>query len=103
MQRLAAIATGSLILLASPAGAIERYSLDTMSCQQIKSALSRQSPAILQHMSKNVPGLVLYNTYYGDRESCPADQVPSGRTVQARDGACSVIQCVRLSRGSSNR
>jgi hypothetical protein len=90
-----AIATTSILLFAGSASAIERHNIETMSCQQIKTALETESPAILRYKSKKVPGMRLFNTYVGHRMHCAGGgQASVRRSVRAKDGSCTIFQCV---------
>jgi hypothetical protein len=86
------------LLLAAPAGAMDRHNIDGMSCLQIGAALDKESPALLVHQSRNVPGMMLFSTYVGSREDCRGGQTPVRRSVRAEDGPCRVYQCVTPSR-----
>ncbi|WP_442577569.1 hypothetical protein ACSBOB_18515 [Mesorhizobium sp. ASY16-5R] len=88
------LAAVSLALLTSSAGAIERYDMNSMLCAKIQATLKEQGSAILRTQSKRVPGLILYNTYFGGRDMCPTGQAPTNRRITAKDGSCLVIQCV---------
>jgi hypothetical protein len=97
MERFS-LAVLSTLLLAGSADAMERYNMASMSCAQIQAALTRDGEAILRWESKNVPGLMLYNTYVGARHMCPGGQAPVNRRVRAADGACPVVQCITPSK-----
>lgn len=87
-------AAASLMLVMGSADAMERYNMASMSCEQIQSALKRDGKAILRSESKNVPGMMLYNTYVAERGMCGPMQAPTNRRIKTADGSCLVFQCV---------
>lgn len=93
MKRLI-LAALAIPLLVGSANALERYNMASMSCAKIQDTLKRDGKAILRSESKNVPGLMLFNTYAGERKACNGGQVPTNKRIKAADGSCLVIQCV---------
>jgi hypothetical protein len=86
----------ALLFFAVSAAAIERYDLERTSCLQIKKGLDRESPTVLRHASKNVPGMKIFDLYVGRHMYCPGEKVTQRRSVFARDGSCEVFQCERV-------
>lgn len=92
--RSLAIASAALVSLAGSASAIERYDLESMTCEQITEGLSRNGPAVLHRSSRNVQRMKIFDVYVGSPLDC-SGLVPQKQTVLAKDASCEVFQCIR--------
>lgn len=89
-----------LVLAATQAMAIERFTSTSMSCARIAAALA-SGPAILQYPSGGASGM-RYDRYFGNRNSCPPFQKAVTASVPASDTrSCKVFRCVEKNRLSS--
>lgn len=94
------ILSAGLMLAATQALAIERFTSTSMSCARIAAALA-SGPAILQYPSGGAGGMN-FDRYFGNRNSCPPFQKAVTASVPASDtGSCKVFRCVEKNRLSS--
>jgi len=78
----------------SPALAIQRYNIETMSCASVQSTVDRDGAAILRWQSKRVPGLPIYDRYVRNFLFCDTDQYAKRDYVPTADNrSCRVYKC----------
>ena len=95
-------ATLFAMLVSGGASALDRYDVTKMSCKEMQAALESSNKALLQHDSKDVPGMLLYGMYAADPPVCKGGQTAVRRNVPTSDSrACPVLQCADNSRSMS--
>ena len=89
---LAAAVTISTVL---PAHSINRYTIASMSCASVQSAVRNDGAAILRHASAKIPGMTLYDRYVRNSDFCNPHEAAETVFVAARDDStCAVRICV---------
>ena len=99
------ILTLCIIAAASPALAIQRYNIETMTCSSVQSAVNRDGAAILRWQSKRNPGLPLYDRYVRNFLFCDTQEFTTRDYLPTADNAsCPVLKCTdQRDRPSFNR
>src|SRR5262249_4209482 len=88
-----------LLIVVSEAGAIGRYDMSRMTCDELKSTLQSEGKAILRAPSSRVPGMIPYYFYAPHRNACGAPPSVGVRaTVNTSDGRCVVFRCQQIAR-----
>lgn len=89
-----AILAGSFSV--SDAHAIRRVNTLNKSCAAVQDIVYGDGAVILQHQSKRVPGLLLYDRYVRSWNFCELGEVTEYASVPTADKrACTVKKCVR--------
>ncbi len=82
--------------LSSEAQAIRRVGTNDKSCGEVQAIVRGEGAVILQHRSKRVPGLLLYDRYVRNWNFCELGEVTEYSSVPTEDRrACTVRKCVR--------
>lgn len=80
----------------SDAHAIRRVNTLNKSCATVQDIVYGDGAVILQHRSKRVPGLMLYDRYVRNWNFCELGEVTEYSSVPTADKrACTVRKCVR--------
>lgn len=100
MKRLLTILP--LLLIVSQAGAIERYNMHEMTCEQVKAALQSEGKALLRSPASRPEGMMKYGMYVPSRTSCGNSAQNWAQTthIKTSDGTCVVYRCVTITRST---
>lgn len=94
------LAALALMLLASNAFAIQRYTSTSMSCGEVRAIIDRDGAALMRYASKRVPGLQLYGRYVANEGFCEAGEYADRVSIpSADDRSCPVRECKRIDYG----
>ncbi|MBX3576588.1 MAG: hypothetical protein KF723_05225 [Rhizobiaceae bacterium] len=81
-------------VLATPAAAISRYNVDSMSCSQAQQTVRSDGAAILRYSSKRTPGLTLYGRYVRNDLFCSGHEIAERVWIPTADRkSCPVLEC----------
>src|SRR5262245_13566781 len=93
MSRLLAIVI--LLAVATPAGAVSRYSAMQLSCDEITAIIRREGSAIFRYPSPRREGFTLYDRYVRNSGYCARHQSLEKVYIPSADGGqCLVQHCV---------
>lgn len=82
-------------LVPMSAQAINRYQVNTMSCDQVHGVLIREGAAILRYPSPRT-GITLYDRYVANDRFCDAYEYPDLTYIPTADTpSCPVYHCMR--------
>jgi hypothetical protein len=80
------------------AGAIERYTSTSMTCDRVQATINADGAAIMRYESTRVAGLPVYGRYVRNRQFCEFGQTTERSSLPTSDtGSCPVRKCVPLS------
>ncbi|HBF30030.1 hypothetical protein [Rhizobium sp.] len=92
-----------IALSAGSAMAIDRYDATTLNCANARQILRDKGAAIFRYPSQRVKGMVLYDRYVRNTQSCDNDQYAERATIPTRDNLqCPVLNCQPLSNLNDN-
>lgn len=93
MRKITTVAM--LVLTATSASAISRYSALEHSCNDIQSIIEQQGAAIFRYPSPRRNGLTLYDRYVRNDMFCASHQVTERVVIPSRDNnRCPVRHCI---------
>jgi hypothetical protein len=93
MTKLLALAV--LLVAATSASAISRYSALQHSCDDIQSIIEQQGAAVFRYPSPRKNGLTLYDRYVRSDMFCASHQITERVLIPSRDtDRCPVRHCV---------
>lgn len=95
---LGSVLCAGIALSSGSAFAIDRYDVTKLNCDNARQILRDKGAAIFRYPSKRVSGMVLYDRYVRNSQSCDNDQYAERATVPTRDNLqCPVLNCQPLS------
>jgi hypothetical protein len=84
-----------MLLAAADAWAINRYDVESMTCEKVQAILAEEGAAILRYHSSSILSLPLYDRYVKNQQYCGAGEVASRTGVPTADRKyCPVYKCV---------
>ena len=93
MSRLLALAV--VFVIATPAGAISRYSALQLTCSEITSIIRRDGAAIFRYPSPRRTGVTLYDRYVRNGSYCTSHQIIEKVYIPSDGGEqCLVQHCI---------
>ncbi|CAN0653195.1 hypothetical protein R2G56_07775 [Nitratireductor aquimarinus] len=93
MLRYIALTLG-MVVLASPAGAISRYTSTAMSCAEAQARINAEGAAIMRYQSRNNPSLPRYDRYVANENFCPVAHIAVRDYIPTADReSCPVLRC----------
>ncbi|WP_295808423.1 hypothetical protein [uncultured Nitratireductor sp.] len=93
MLRYAALAL-AMAVIASPAGAISRYTSTAMSCAEVQARIASEGAAIMRYQSRSNPNLPRYDRYVAHERLCPIGHIGARDYIPAADReSCPVLRC----------
>jgi hypothetical protein len=88
-----------LLLIAGGAGAIERYDISKMTCEEVQAALQSEGKSILMSPSSRVPGMMRFDRYVAESQACGAPHWDQPTRAKTGDGqSCVVYRCISITR-----